>query len=103
MNPQTLNTARRFRPLAAAVLLCASFGSQAADGAAVRAASGVGQWIAAQGNAALREIGQELRDGLREQLRPLLPQPAETAAKPTEMSCTDSALLAAEELRDRAS
>jgi len=84
MNQQSQNTARHFRPLLAAALLCTSFGSQAADGLAMRAASGVGQWIAAQGNSALRELGQELREELREQIQPLLPQPTDTADKPVE-------------------
>ncbi|MDB5968439.1 MAG: hypothetical protein JWQ90_889 [Hydrocarboniphaga sp.] len=101
MNQQTQNTARRIRPLAVAALLCASFGSQAADSVTARAASGVGLWIAAQGNAALHELGQELRDELRQQIKPLLPQPTETADERAEMSCSDPALPGVDDLRDR--
>lgn len=77
MNQYIQTSLKTFRPLVAAALLCASFGSQAADGLRLRAASGVGAWIAAQGNAALRELGQDLREELRNQMKPLLPQPTD--------------------------
>ncbi|WP_428310333.1 hypothetical protein [Hydrocarboniphaga sp.] len=75
MNQNIQTSLKTFRPLVAAALLCASFGSQAADSMSTRAASGVGSWIAAQGNAALRELGQDLRKQLRDSIKPLLPQP----------------------------
>lgn len=88
MNPIHIPAPRRYRPLIAAALLCASFGSQAADGVATRAASGIGPWIAAQGNAALRELGDELRRSLRQQMQPLLPQPAKTPDAPGQAPVT---------------
>lgn len=78
------------RSLAAVLFLGLSCGAQAAgtQGVAARMAAGVGQWIAAQGNAALREIGEDLKQDLADQLEPLLPQspaqqqPADTQRLP---------------------
>ncbi|MDB5967618.1 MAG: hypothetical protein JWQ90_68 [Hydrocarboniphaga sp.] len=65
------------RPLAHAVLAIAliggSAGAQAADGMSSRVASGLGRWIAAQGNAALSELSEDLKRDLAERLQPLLP------------------------------
>lgn len=58
------------RHLIAAVLFAASGAAFADDS---RAPTGVGAWIAAQGNAALREIAEELKENLAESVRPLLP------------------------------
>lgn len=44
--------------------------AQAAQSTGVRVATGVGQWIAAQGNAALREIEDELKRDLADRLHP---------------------------------
>jgi hypothetical protein len=55
-----------------AVLLAASANAFAGDGAP-RSATGVGPWIAAQGNAALRVIADEIRRDLVEHLKELLP------------------------------
>lgn len=44
---------------------------------AAAAASSVGQWIATQGNQALRDIREELRDNLADKIKPFLPAPAE--------------------------
>ena len=44
--------------------------AQAADSSSARVATGVGQWIAAQGNAALREIEDELKRDLADRLHP---------------------------------
>jgi len=57
----------------AAMLLGASLASHAAEPVRV---SGVGPWIAAQGNAALREIGDEMKQNINETLRPLMPTDA---------------------------
>lgn len=46
---------------------------------ALQVASAVGHWIAEQGNAALREIREELRRELEQQIQPLLPTPAQPA------------------------
>ncbi|HEX4870982.1 MAG TPA: hypothetical protein VFV27_01595 [Nevskiaceae bacterium] len=54
--------------------------AQADDGLAQRAATGVGYWIAAQGNAALREIQREFEQQLRQTLQPLLPDAAPASA-----------------------
>jgi hypothetical protein len=91
MNHNIQTSLKTFRPLVAAALLCASFGSQAADSMTVRAASGVGAWIAAQGNAALRELGQDLRQQLRDQLKPLLPQPEPQPADASQPDMTVAA------------
>lgn len=71
------------RPLAAALaiaLIGASTGAQAADGISGRVASGLGRWIAAQGNAALDELREDLKRDLSQRLQPLLPERA--AAEP---------------------
>lgn len=61
--------------IAAVLMLTASFGASADMGGVI---TGVGQWIAAQGNAALRQIGEDMKRDLAEKLKPLLPQaPAE--------------------------
>lgn len=80
MTANTSTLARRIRPLAIGIALLGASGSaQASDGIGSRSvAAGVGQWIAAQGNAALRELGHDLRDHIGDQIRPLLPQPADT-------------------------
>lgn len=67
------------KPLAAALVLSfAAFAGPAAaeESLSSRAASAVGAVIASQGNAALVQIRQELKETLLEQLRPWLPQPA---------------------------
>lgn len=70
---------------AATLLLTGSLNAQAADEAmSGRVVSGVGSWIAAQGNAALREIGDDLKQDLVQTLKPFIPAPSEsdTATKP---------------------
>lgn len=73
---------RSFAPqmIAAALLLGASFASQAADLSGARIATGVGQWIAAQGNAALEDIREDLQKDLADRLKPVLPAPGEIKA-----------------------
>lgn len=80
MTANTSTLARRIRPLAIGIaLLGGSWSALASDGVGSRnIAAGVGQWIAAQGNAALRELGHDLREHIDDQIRPLLPQPADT-------------------------
>lgn len=74
------------RPLAQAVLVIAliggSAGAQAADGMSNRVASGLGRWIAAQGNAALNELREDLKRDLSERLQPLLPAGDTLEAEP---------------------
>ena len=48
----------------------------AADDITTRTAVAVGQAIAAQGNAALVEIRDEIKHALLQQIKPLLPEPA---------------------------
>ena len=64
---------------AAAIVALAAFAGPASaqDNLPARAISAVGYAIAAQGDAALVQIRQELKDTLLEQLRPYLPQPAD--------------------------
>lgn len=80
MTANTSTLARRIRPLAIGIaLLGGSWSALASDSVGSRnIAAGVGQWIAAQGNAALRELGHDLREHIDDQIRPLLPQPADT-------------------------
>ncbi len=61
--------------LAAAALLGFSVSAQAEESLTQRVATGVGQAIAAQGNAALIKIREELQQGLIETMSPLLPRP----------------------------
>lgn len=64
--------------LALALLASGPAAAEESYGARVAAAaSSVGQWIANQGNQALRDIRKDLRDNLAETLKPLLPAPAE--------------------------
>ncbi|WP_428312274.1 hypothetical protein [Hydrocarboniphaga sp.] len=66
------------RPLAQAalaiVLIAGSAAAQAADGIGSRVGAGLGRWIAAQGNAALSELREDLKRDLSERLQPLLPE-----------------------------
>jgi len=66
---------------AALVLGFAAFAGPAAaeESLSARAVSAVGAVIASQGNAALVQIRQDLKDTLIDQLRPYLPQPADEA------------------------
>lgn len=67
--------------LAATALLGISATAQADDSLTHRVATGVGQVIAAQGNAALIQIREELQQRLIETVSPLLPSP-ELAGQP---------------------
>jgi len=68
--------------IAAATLIGASTAASAAEPVGTRVVTGLGHWIAAQGNAALREIRDDLRKDLTDRLAPLVPsQPAD--AEPT--------------------
>ena len=58
----------------AAALMGVHAGAQAKDGITQRIATGVGRVIAAQGNAALLQIRDELRERLEQDIEPLLPE-----------------------------
>lgn len=58
----------------AALLLVASLPGHAGETGTGAPADGVGRWIAAQGNTALRQLGDELERDLHRQLKPLLPE-----------------------------
>ncbi|HKY91002.1 MAG TPA: hypothetical protein VJM11_08180 [Nevskiaceae bacterium] len=61
----------------AAVLLVASLSPAAHAATAqpgMQVVSNVGQWIAEQGNAALRDMREELKRDLKNRLRPLVPE-----------------------------
>lgn len=61
---------------AAAVLALSSFAANAADPRlSGRAATGIGQYIAAQGNAALAELRQRFMAELSDQIRLFVPEP----------------------------
>lgn len=75
------------KTFAALALSLAAFTGPAAaaqDSLPARAATAVGLAIASQGNAALVQIREELKDTLLEQLRPYLPRPTEAPAVPAE-------------------
>lgn len=65
--------------LALALLAAGPAAAEESYGArvAAAAANSVGHWIANQGNQALRDIREDLRDNLAQTLKPLLPAPAE--------------------------
>ena len=69
---------------AALAALCFSTGANAGESLPERAVEALGAVIASQGNAALLEIRQELKDTLLEQLKPLLPRPAIAPIRPVE-------------------
>ena len=58
----------------AAALMGVHAGAQAQDSITQRMATGVGRVIAAQGNAALLQIRDELRERLEQDIEPLLPE-----------------------------
>ncbi len=54
-------------------LAFAATAANAADDVGGRVASGIGHWIAEQGNAALEELRDDLKRNLDQTLKPLLP------------------------------
>ena len=72
--------------LLALTLIATAGPAAASESPGTRAASAVGHWIAMQGNQALREIRQDLRQRLAENLKPLLPTPAPATAQSTPAS-----------------
>jgi hypothetical protein len=68
--------------LLALALLGAAAPAAANEYAGARAASAVGHWVAAQGNAAVREIRDDLRQRLSDSLKPRLPAPKGSAPSP---------------------
>lgn len=66
--------------LLALALAGATGPAAAADGTGARIATTVGHWVASQGNAALREIRDDLRKRLPEALKPRLPAPVPAPA-----------------------
>jgi hypothetical protein len=76
------------RPLAQALIAIAliggSAGAQAADSMSTRVASSLGRWIAAQGDAALNELSEDLKQSLSKTLKPLLPAQDSVVAEPHE-------------------
>jgi len=66
----------KFILAAAALALCTFTGTAAAnDNLPTRAASALGAAIASQGNAALVQIRQELKESALEAIKPFLPEP----------------------------
>ncbi len=66
----------------AAALLGSATAASAQEPLMQRLATGVGQIIAAQGNAALSDIRDELRDSFKRSVEPLLPRDAAPAPEP---------------------
>lgn len=75
-------TQKTLTTLAIAGLLMGMSGTAAADELGQRAATGVGQVIAAQGNAALEQIRRELQQRIEQTLQPLTPGPQGLADAP---------------------
>ncbi|MGH8629494.1 MAG: hypothetical protein ACREU7_01845 [Burkholderiales bacterium] len=75
-----MNKILRTHLAAAAALSCAlaSAPAVASDSLPQRAAMALGAAIASQGNAALAQIRQELKENLLERIAPLLPKPSDT-------------------------
>jgi hypothetical protein len=80
MNHPNRNTLKAV--LAATVLLGISATAHAEESLSHRVATGVGQVIAAQGNAALIQIREELQERLIYTMSPLLPPHPELAGQP---------------------
>lgn len=59
----------------AGLLLGLNSGAQAGEPLGQHVSAGVGQTIAAQGNAALEQIREDLRDHIEQTLQPLTPGP----------------------------
>ena len=72
----TTNTYKMLPRLAAIGLLMLGFaGTATAGDLGQRVSTGVGQIIAAQGNAALEQIREDLRERIEQTLQPLTPAP----------------------------
>jgi len=72
--------------LIATTALGASTAAQAQEQAvASRVVVGLGAWIAAQGNAALAEVREDLKQDLREAMKPLLPESAPAPEAPQQV------------------
>jgi hypothetical protein len=56
--------------------------AQAAGHAGERAVIGIGYWIAAQGNQALRDIREQMKQELVDHVKPLVPQPRRDSTVP---------------------
>ncbi|TJY60797.1 hypothetical protein E4T66_09015 [Sinimarinibacterium sp. CAU 1509] len=77
--------------LAAVALLGVSVSAQADESLTQRVATGVGQVIAAQGNAALMQIREELQQRLIETVSPLMPNPEQSGeSAPVRLAGTDT-------------
>lgn len=76
----TFHHTRTLCLMMAALSLGSCLSASAQDPLLTRAATGVGKLIAAQGNAALLEIREELRKDLLNRLRPAVPAPDTAAA-----------------------
>lgn len=77
----------RLNPLMSSLLALALLGATgpaaAAESTGTRAVAAVGHWIAAQGNAALRDIREDMRKRLSETLKPQLPAPTADSSTKT--------------------
>ncbi|MGQ0620341.1 MAG: hypothetical protein ACT4QA_10530 [Panacagrimonas sp.] len=79
------------KTLAAALIFVATLPAHAApistSSTGLSLASALGQWLAEQGNEALREMRKDFAKDLEQRLKPMLPQPsqpAEIEPKPSE-------------------
>lgn len=71
-------THRIVRPLLA-ILLFGSAAAAEAGEVSFRNVTGVGPWIAEQGNQALRDLAREFKENIAEQLKLIAPQAPEAA------------------------
>lgn len=84
-------------PLAALILAVSTMAMSApahagSESAGARLATGVGYWIAAQGNAALHEIQEGFKKDLSERLQPILPKRQDTEQPRDEPTDSSAAL-----------
>lgn len=84
-----MNFKSLFKATLIATALTLAGPAAASDSPSERAASAVGHWIAMQGNQALRDIREDLKDRLSDSLKPLLP--TAESLKPAATPATDTA------------
>ena len=72
--------------IATALALCAFAGTASAESLPTRAVTAIGAVIAAQGDAALVQIGREITESALDAVQPFLPEPAQAPepAQPAE-------------------
>lgn len=94
MNKLSHKALKTLHVVAAAGLLGLSSAASADEGLAQRVATGVGRVIAAQGNAALMQIREELGQTIEKTIQPWLPAQDVQASNGTQPAATPAATAA---------